>query len=416
MGKFKAFFLRKLGFKEDPRYATLLALLSKNPAWTKTDIANLTKVGYMNCTTVFACVSMITEAAASVPWALFRRPSTSSGKKELLEQHDILNLLRRPNPQEGGASFTKNTLAFFLITGNSYITGVGPEVGPPTELYTLRPDRTQVMPGNSANPIRGYRYTVNGVPRKPDFSSEEVLHLKTFHPLDDWYGLSPIEAAAKEIDIVTIGREWNMKLLQNDAQPPGALSAEGTLSEEQRIAMKKELKESIQGHKNVGVPLVLEGGLKWQPFAFSPRDMSWLQSDKMTTRKICSVFKVAPELIGDAAQKTYANYQEARKALYMEAVIPLLVYYRDELNNWLVPLWGDDNLYLDFDKNSIEAIREELSAIYTRQKEAYWRTIDQKRVACGDAEIGEAAGGNLILIPSGFTPLSDIKKGKAESE
>ena len=406
-------FMRRLRTKENPTYQTLLMMLGPNPLWSKKDIARLAEAGYKQCSTVYACVNMIVESAAMVPWTLSKK-SVSGGKKEEIEEHDLLNRLHRPNPQDGGTAFTKNMLAYYLIGGNSYMikVGIADTEAPPRELYTMRPDRVRVIPGNSFEPIGGYRYTVNGIDRKPDFKPDEVLHLKAFHPLDDWYGLSPIEVAGKEIDIASMGRDWNMKLLQNDCRPPGALTTEGSLDEEQRTEVKKMMSEDIQGYKNVANPLVLEGGLKWQSFAITPKDIDWLAADKMTTRKICSVFKVAPQLVSDEESKTFANYKEARKALYLEAVIPLLTYLRDEYNNWLTPAWGDDRLYLDFDRDSIEAIREEQNAIYERQATAYWRTVNEKRKACGDDDIGPE--GDVILIPANLIPLADISGNTAE--
>lgn len=393
-------FLRGLRTKQSPLTRSMLYMLD-NPLWTTKNIANLTRAGYLNCTTVFACVNLIIEAAGGVPWMLFRK--TANGKREKIEDHDLLDRLHRPNPREGGAAFIKNALGYYLVGGNAYLIKVGPTVGPPRELYMMRPDRVSVLRGTKFQPVGGYRYTVGG--EHKDFGVDEVLHLAAFSPLDDWYGLSPIEVAAKEIDTSAMSREWNMKLLQNDARPPGALTTEGSLEEEQRIALRKDLKEKIQGYKNVATPFILEGGLKWQSFAISPKDMDWINSEKLTTRKICSVFKVAPELIGDAAQKTYSNYQEARKALYMEAVLPLLTYLRDEFNNWLTPAWGDERLVLEYDKGAIEAIREEMTAVYERQGKAWWRTVNEKRKSTGDADV---KGGDVVLVPSTFIPLSDI--------
>ena len=397
---------RGLRIKQSPAYQTLVTTLGSNPLWTKKDIAKLAEAGYMNCAAVYACVTQIVEAAAMVPWTLYRKPTSKDSKKEEIEEHDLLNRLHRPNPQEGGAAFIKNTLAYYEIGGNSFLIKVGPNEGPPGELYTMRPDRTRVIPGNQFQPIAGYRYTVNGVDRKPDFRPEEVLHLKAFHPLDDWYGLSALQVASKEIDISAMGREWNMKLLENDARPPGAMVTDGALDADQRDSIKEQMADDITGYKNAANPLVLEGGLRWESFAITPKDMDWLNSDKMTIRKICSVLKVAPELIGDSEAKTFANYKEARKALYLEAVIPLLSYLRDEFNNWLTPAWEDPRLYLDFDRDSIDAIKEELSAVYERQAQAHWRTINEKREACGDGNIGPE--GDVILIPSTMLPLADI--------
>ncbi|MCK4785000.1 MAG: phage portal protein [Desulfobacteraceae bacterium] len=374
--------------------------------WTTKDLAKLAKAGYQNCYAVYACVKQIVDAAGGIPWNLFRRPISSTGKREKLEEHPLLDLMRRPNPQDGGAAFIKNELAFYLIAGNSYIVKVGPERGEPRELYMMRPDRVKVLPGTRFQPIRGYRYTVNGVDRKPDFKPNEVLHLKAFHPLDDWYGLSPIEVAAKQIDIQAMATEWNAKLLENDCRPPGAIVTEGNLDDEQREALEKQLKEKMMGYKQAGRPPVFEAGIKWQAFAITPKDMDWINSDKLNSRKICSVFGVAPQLIGDEEAKTFANYKEARKALYMETILPLMDYLRDEYNNWLSPAWENERLFLEYDKDAIEAIQEERNAVYEREATAHWRTINEKRKATGDDDIGKT--GDVILVPATLLPLADI--------
>ena len=403
-------FMRGLRTKQNPVYSSLVMMMGGNPQWTKKDIARLTEAGYQNCATVYACVNERAGGAAGVPWQLFQRPISKDGKKERIDEHPLLDRMRRPNPKEGGSFFFKKTLAFYHISGNSYLTKVGPEVGPPRELYAIRPDRMKILPGNAVEPIRGYRYNVGG--QNLDFKAEQILHLKAFHPLDDWYGLSPIEVACKEIDISAMGREWNMKLLQNDARPSGALISEKTMQDDQWKRLKEQINETHQGYKNTGNPLLLEGGLKWESFAITPKDMDWLNSDKMNSRKICSIYNVPPEIIGDSDNKTYSNYQEARKALYVEAILPDLDFLRDELNNWLAPAFGD-RLSLEYDKDAIEVLREEQSAIYTRMGMAHWLTINEKRVACGEDELGPE--GDVIMIPANLIPLGDIS-GNIEEE
>jgi len=401
--------------KSNPAYRTILAgLFAQNPIWTKKDIARITEAGFQNCSDVYACVTERSRSAAGVPWQLFQKPTSKGGKKVLLEDHALINLMRRPNPMEGKAAFIERVLAFYLISGNSYLTRVGPDdpEAPPKEMYSIRPDRMKVLPGNDFNPVRGYRYTAEGRIRKPDFTFEEILHLKTFSPLDDWYGLSPINVVSKEIDILGMSREGNMKLLQNDCRPSGGLVVENTLDEEPRKNLEKQLEEKYQGYKNSGRPMVLEGGVRWEPWGLTPKDMDGINTDKVNSRKICSVYNMPPEIIGHEESKTYNSYPEARKALYIEAILPDLDMLADELNNWLTPAFGD-NLILEYNKDAIEALREEQTAVYERQAKAWWRTINERRLACGDDEIGKE--GDQIFIPSNVIPLTDIV-GNTEEE
>jgi len=296
-------------------------------------------------------------------------------------------------------------VSFLYLSGNSYVERVGPKSGPVHELFCLRPDRMKIIAGDSKEPIRGYEYSVSG--QKVPFEFEKILHFRFFHPTDDFYGLSPLEVAARGIDISNMAMEWNKKLLDNDCRPPGALFFERRLQDEQRENLRKELKENYLGYENAAMPLILEGGMDWKQFAFSPKDMDWLNSDKVTTRKICSVFHVPPELIGDSEQKTYSNYKEARKAFYEETVLPLLDYIRDEFNNWLSPLFGD-NLRLDYKREEIEALQEEREKVWKRAVEGVKAgviSVNEARVMLGYDEVD---GGDVILTPGNLIPLLTI--------
>lgn len=399
--------------KQSATYRAILMLFGNNPAWTRKDFAKLTEAGFMNCISVYACVSLIARSVARLPWILNKKPMSSPGsrsKVERIEEHELLDRIRKPNPKEGQAAFIENTMSYYLISGNSYIERVGPKVGPPKELYSLRPDRIKIIPGDRANLVAGYKYEVGG--KKVLFNNKQILHLKTFHPLDDWYGLSPLEVAAKAIDISNMSMTWNAKLLENEMRPPGAMSTEQNLEDEQFDRLKREIREKMQGYENAAEPLLLEAGLKWENFAITPKDADWLNSDKMNDRRICRLFNVSPELIGDSENKTYSNYQEARKALYLETILVHGGFFRDELNNWLTPAYGE-RLYLDIDRDQIEAIREAMKEIYDWMDKAWWLKINEKRIACGKDDIGPE--GDVIMVPSNYIPLSDIS-GNIEEE
>lgn len=287
--------------KQSQTTRAIVAMMLGQPVWTPRNYASFAKEGYQSNVYVFACVRQIAMAVAGIPWIVYRKGR--GGKVEELDDHPLAQLLERPNPWQGGSSFFENLAAFLMLSGNSYIEAVGPDRGAPRELYVLRPDRMKVIPGNAQQPVAGYQYTVGRT--TVNFKPDEILHLKLFNPLDDWYGMSPIEAAARSIDQSNESRAWNVALLQNSARPPGALVTEHELSEEQYQRLKEEIQEKYAGSKNAGRPLLLEGGLDWKEMGLSPADMHWLEGLKLSAREIAIAFGVPPELIGDTANKTY---------------------------------------------------------------------------------------------------------------
>lgn len=269
--------------KQSQTFRAIISITLGQPQWTPKNYASFAKEGYQSNVYVYACVRQIVMAVAGIPWIVYRK-----GRRviEELDDHLLAKLLRRPNPWQGGSRFFENLAAFLMLSGNSYIEAVGPERGSPRELYVLRPDRMKVVPGNAQQPISGYQYTAGGT--TVTFPPDEILHLKMFNPLDDWYGMSPIEAAARSIDQNNESRAWNVALLQNSARPPGALVTENELSEGQFKRLKEQIQEHYTGSKNAGRPLLLEGGLDWKEMGLSPADMHWLEGLKLSAREIAS--------------------------------------------------------------------------------------------------------------------------------
>lgn len=395
-------------------YRALMALWGKNPIWTERDIRRLAEAGFKNCMTVFACISLLSKGAAGIPWQLFKKPISKGSKKEEIYQHNLLDRIHRPNEHCGQASFVENIAAFYYIAGNSYMLQVGPEGErqPPRELHYLYPHLIKIKAGTRAEPIGSYQYSAD--PAKPDkYTTDDVLHLKAFHPLNSYYGLSPLEVAARGIDVANMMISANMKLLQNDMRPAGMFKIEGNLDKDQKEDFKADLRENFQSYDNTAMPLVLEGGQDWKQLGLTPKDLDWITGDKMNLRKICSVLNVASELIGDSENKTYSNVKEARKALYTEAILPFMDFLRDEWNNWLVPKWNEDRLYLDYNRGDIEALKEEAAAVFTRMASAHWLTINEKRVASGFDE-NPAPEADQIYLPMMLVPIGasvEPKKG-----
>jgi HK97 family phage portal protein len=373
-------------------------------SWSPRRFDAFAREGYQKNVVVFRSVALVARAAASVPWRLKRKGPVASGPNvgHVVEEHALLNLIRRPNPRMGGAEFFEEVLGFFLLSGNAFIESVAPSAkASPLELWPLRPDRMKVVPGSKGLP-KAYLFCAGSEERQwrvdPISGLSAVLHLKSFHPLDDWWGMSPLEAAAFATDQRNAADEWNMSLLQNAARPSGALifAPKGetslNLSDEQFARLKEEIREQYAGARNSGRPMLLDGGMSWKEMGLSPKDMDFLNSRHAASRDIALAFGVPPQLLGIPGDNTYANYQEARLALWEETVIPLVRHLRDELNGWLVPRF-DENLELDADLDEIPALTLRREKTWARIGNAHFLTVNEKHAAIGFPPL---PGGDLI--------------------
>jgi len=360
------------------------------PRFTPRQYDRLSDEGYRKNIIVYRAVSLVSKNAASVPLKVFQ--GIGKDKKRLDETHALVKLLKRPNPNQATTEFFESLYSYFLISGNSYIEAVGVDGKEPMELWCLRPDRMQIIPGKGGVPD-AYRYNIGG--RSIDFKADKlnglsrILHIKSFHPLDDWYGMSPLEAAAFSIDQHNDAAKWNASLLQTSGRPSGAIvykpvdnDASDVMSDIQRDNLKLELENFFSGANNAGRPLVLEGGLDWKEMSLSPKDMDWLAGKDVSAREIALAFNVPPQLIGINGSLTFSNFEQARLALYDDAVIPLLEHVKCELNNWLASRFGDE-ISIEYDLDNIEALAPRRNEIWDRLNSATFLTVNEKREMLG---------------------------------
>jgi HK97 family phage portal protein len=268
-------------------------------------------------------------------------------------------------------SLLEAVASHLLLAGNAYIEAVGPgnERLQVRELYALRPDRMKLVPGSDGWP-QAYEYTVAGSTMRFDQSAAlpPILHLTFFNPLDDHYGLSPLEAAAMAVDTHNAAACWNKALLDNAARPSGALVYDGgegaVLSTLQYERLKQEFADHYQGHGNAGRPLVLEGGLDWRPMSLTPRDMDFLEAKHAAAWEIALAFGVPPMLFAIPGDNTYSNYQEANRVFWRQSVLPLASRITCALTHWLAPVFGE-GLVLAADIDRIEALSADRAALWT---------------------------------------------------
>jgi HK97 family phage portal protein len=365
--------------------------LSGSARWSGRDAAALARNGVMGNAIAYACVRKIAGAAASVPFLLYDGPTE-------VEDHPLLTLLARPNAAEDGPALFERWYGLLHSAGNAYLEAVSLD-GVPRELHVLRPDRMKVVAGARGWPA-AYDYTVDGRTTRITRDGSgflPVLHAALFHPLDDHYGLSPLQVAGAAIDVHNQGAAWTKALLDNAARPSGALIYRGPdgapgLTDEQFTRLKRELEDAYQGASNAGRPMVLEGGLDWKAMGYTPSDMDFAETRSVAAREIALAFGVPPMLLGIPGDNTYANYAEANLNFWRQTVLPQVARTAAALTRWLCPRFGE-GLRVGYDADAVEALGEARQALWEKLSGASFLTINEKRAAAGYSPV---EGGDVL--------------------
>ena len=274
--------------------------------------------------------------------------------------------------------------AQLLLHGNAFVQVLRDPDGAPVELFALRPERVSVEADGFGWPA-AYLYRVAG--RVTRLAGEEVIHLRTFHPLDDHYGVGCLGAAAGAIAVHNAAATWAKGLLDNAARPSGALvyaPGDGSaLTPDQFRRLKEEMEAGFSGAANAGRPMLLEGGLTWQAMSMSPADLDFAGTKAAAAREIALAFGVPPMLLGLPGDSTHANYREANRALWRLTVLPLAEGILVDLGRGLAE-WFPDAPVLDPDK--VPALVEDRERLWRMVSAATFITDEEKRQMTGWAK------------------------------
>lgn len=350
--------------------------------WTDTSYNSLSKNGYVDNVIANRCINIIANCASSISLLIYE-------KSIEIPDSQVAKLIKMPNPFMSKEDFMQSIIHNLLISGNCYITMMKNAEDQISEMYILRSDRVSIVTDKQGFPMQ-YVYKCGPASRIFDVNitngTSEVLHIKTFNPSDDLYGLSPLAIARFSIDQHNEAISWNKALLQNGARPSGALVIESNntpdLTDEQFSRLKDQLSNEFTGSKMAGKIMLLEGGIKWQEMSISPKDMDFVETKNSAARDIALAFGVPSNLLGIQGDNTYSNFSEARLSLWEETVIPMLQKICTKLSYWISTNTNSD-IEIKLDMDSISILTEKRYKIWDYVNRSEFLSPEEKKKMLG---------------------------------
>jgi HK97 family phage portal protein len=373
------------------------------PIWKSWSTDRAIKDGLKVSVWVYRCINILARTAASVPWYVEERKGEDDWER--VKGHPIEILLRKPNQFMSGQDLFERSTQHLNLGGNS-LWKYEMMGGVPVEIWALNPDRITPIPSKQ-NYIEFYEYKVTTGSAPIKIPADEILHFMFTDPANQFWGLAPLQSAAKAVDTDVEAVNWNKLSLQNRAIPDGVFSFEHPLTRDQFLEARSQVAEQHEGKGRN--PWVLGAGAKWEQMSLSQADLDFLEGRKFGMYEIHAVFGVDPLVTGAPDFAGRANKKEARLSLWEDTVIPYLDDLKSALNLDLVKFWDADSirpgveprLRIIYDLSNVSALKE---LIFEKSKTALifskigvpLNMINQ-RLELGFPE--EIPGGDEPLVP-----------------
>ncbi len=330
---------------------------------------------YQQSPWVYIAVSRIAEAAALVPLRVHPRFSkdspasfTGKGLGEGVSsrlggevRHPLESLLDAPNPYMSRFELMEQTLGMLELTGDAYWFLGGDGSGTPTEIWPLRPDRVSIVP-DPVDYVKGYVYELDGqrIPLMP----VEVIHFKRWHPNNDYYGLSALEAAHLAVTSDHAMAEWNRNTFgQDNGVPAGIVNIKDMVNDADYERVKREWRQSYGGPQR-RTAFLRGGSIEWQNIGLNHNELDFLQGRKAHRDEILNIFGVPVGMVSENA--TEANAKVAERLFIERTLWPKLMRLSQKITQDLLPFWPG-NYIAEFDDirpTDVQARLDEIKTAY----------------------------------------------------
>lgn len=389
--------------------AALKALLSRDkPDQTGSWFVPITSAGQyvdedsaLRYSAVWACVRVISETMATLPWQVFQK--TKTGRKEM--ESDITWMLQtEPNPEMAPFAFKELMVRRALTCGNAYAEIERDAGGRPKAFWPILPER--VYPRR--NEFGQLVYHVRDIDQGDvELLPSDVYHLKGPGG-DGLTGYSVIRMAAESIGLGMAMQQFGSNFFGNGAHVGGALFHPKTLSDTARKNLEESVRKTTSGKSALSIR-VFEEGMKYERIGIPPEDAQFLESRNAQVRDVCRWYRVPPHKVADLADAKWANIEFQAIDFVTDAIVPWACRMEQEAN---AKLFGRNNRGTVYTKlNLAGLLRGDMKARYDSYAVGrQWGWLSGNDIRALE-DLNPIPNGDLYLVPANMTTPALLKKG-----
>lgn len=362
----------------------------------------------MRLSTVYRCVTCISDSVAQLPIELLR--VDSEGYKKRDRSNPIFSLLNtRPNTRMTRFTFMSLLVQSMLLDGNGYAF-VKRNNGKPEQLVFLPSSYVSIVAPSSI--FEAVKYRVTGMPDL--ISHMDMIHLVN-HSLDGVNGVSVLEYARHTLGLAHDSEQHAANFFASGCGVGGILKSNRILQEDQIEQIRKGWDKAFGRSGESNGVAIFGADMNYQPVTVNARDAQLLETRAFNVIDICRFFGVNPVKAFDLSKSSYSTVEATNIGFLTDTIGPLLEKIELEFetklfgNDGSIDVRFDVSQLLRADKNALASYYRTLFQIGAIAPNEVRREIDLPRIEGGGENFVPV---NLQTLKKAASTLWDNEKDK----
>jgi HK97 family phage portal protein len=330
------------------------------PVFSDWDAEKAIRDGFKASTWVYAANRFIATKVA--PVRFFVEQAVSDDEWEPDPDHPAETLLADPNPLMDGVSLRARHIYNLGLAGNglAHMTVVR---NVPLEIWPIMPQYIKPVPNTDAT-LSHYEFKAPGTNKPIRLEVNQMIHHMLIDPGNLYWGMSPLQAAGRVVDTDIEAVNWNNAALANRAKKDYAFLPTETMTRQQYLQAKEQLRDQHQSFRNAGGFFLgsMPGSLI--ELGMSPHEMDYINSRAANAEEILAGYGLPSILI--TGKGIIRNYETAVLQFWQDLAVPLLDALKAEYDRSIMPWFdqgrrdrtGKPKLRFNYDVSQIKALQE----------------------------------------------------------
>ena len=347
--------------------------------------------------TIYRGIDMLASLGSSLPVNIYRGDEIMPPDFKLPKGFDI----KKPHPNMSLKQILYTALIYFFYRGEFMIEIVE---DPFFHLQPVNPKHMTRVKGTN-----NWKYSDGSTSRI--IIEERLVYMQLMNPDNELRGLSPVDVVKADLLNEKSAIEYNTSFFKNFGQIGGFFyDPEGKARHSDMKVVVDQFDYIHKSYKKAYKTLGLPGGIRYEDFGQTMREMQYLESRKDIRDRILAVLGIHKSLFGVTDQVNRSVSEEATRMLWIHNLKPKMVMIQDKINQVLFRQFFPGFTF-KYNYSEIAELKEAAESIMKQvvlyQSLGYTTNEINEKFDLGMEDMNDPRG-DVRLVPTGFVPMDDF--------